>query len=127
MSALWALQMALVDRLKADLAVEVYDGEAPQSAPAPYVVVGDAPTETPRGYFGTPGFDERVYLHIWSRYRGAKEAMSILVDINTALKAPLAVPGFGSAVLDYEFGTVLVDGESRHLPARYSILVLEGV
>lgn len=130
MSALLALQAALVGRLVADaplmaVATGVYDGRAPQGATLPYVVVGE-PTEIPSGNLGPQGWNDTIAVHIWSGYAGRKEALEILELMDTALAAPLVLSGHTTARLRREFVTALVEETGvRHVPIRYRILTFE--
>ena len=61
----------------------VFD-EVPQGTPFPYLFMGDIETrdwstQTKRGYEHTVG------LHIWSDYRGRKQALNIIEAVDTAL------------------------------------------
>lgn len=127
MSALWPVQTALYARLSAALpGVAVYDGEAPQGAPGPYVVIGER-TEGEQSFMQQTGWNQTVMLHIWERAQTSAGVLALLEQINAALKTELDVPGFWAARLRYEFGTPLVDGGWRHVPARYRIHALETV
>jgi hypothetical protein len=130
-SALWPLQKAIVQRLKADAALMgrvsgIHDGEVPQGAAAlPYVVIG-APTEAPAGVLGPRGWSDTLTLHVWSGYDGRKEALEIVALIDAALASPLTLDGHTSARLRQEFLTVLVEDDGvRHAPVRYRAFTFE--
>lgn len=130
MSALWPLQKALATRLKANAPLMarvsgVHDGEAPQGAALPYIVIG-GPTEFPSGVLGPQGFSDTLTVHIWSGYQGRKEALEIAALMDAALVEPLTLEGHTAARLRPEFRTVLVEDDGvRHAPVRYRILTFE--
>lgn len=92
------LLAAVYERLAASTAlqargVEVYD-EVPETAVAPYVTLGD-PSESPSDQHDAQGLDVDLNLHVWSRYRGYKEAAEIVADLHAELdRKPLPVEGF---------------------------------
>lgn len=133
MSALWPVQVALVAALKGAAGVKallgdparVYDGQAPQGAAMPYVVVGDH-TETPRNLLARRGWESTITAHVFSAQEGSKEALAVLAAMDAALASPLAVTGHGAARLKPDFSTVLVEQDGiRHVPVRYRISALE--
>ena len=130
MSAIWAVQVAALQRWKADprLAAKVtgvYDGAAPADTPYPYIVVGQK-TEAPRGALGAVGWNATLTAHIWSTYDGDKEGVEILALMHAALREPLALNGHGSARLKPEQTLTLIErGGVRHFPIRYRILAWE--
>lgn len=69
MSALATIQAAMRERLTAEFDVSVlvsdriYDGEAPQGAALPYVVIGSA-TEDDAGPLGRAGYRDTLMLHV---------------------------------------------------------------
>lgn len=125
MSALWPLQKALSARWKADAALMarlpggIHDGAAPEGTAVPYLVIGE-PTETPVEAFGASGYSDTITAHVFSEYKGRKEALEIVELMNSALTTPLALDGHTSARLRQEFLTVLVEEDGiRHAPVRY--------
>lgn len=129
MSALWPIQKAAVARLKGNAAfmarvTGVHDGQAPQGATMPYVVIGE-PTETSSRTLERAGWVDTLTMHIFSAYAGRKEALEIATLMDAALAAPLALDGHTSARLKPEFRTVLVEeGGVRHAPIRYRLFTL---
>lgn len=79
-----AVQKAIYTTLTAALyPVKVYDA-VPQGAAYPYVVINN--TEVVSADFLSSRKDERIlYLSIWSQYRGQKEVIDILTDIDAAI------------------------------------------
>jgi hypothetical protein len=133
MSALWPVQVAMVTALKAAAGVKalvgdparVYDGQAPQGAAKPYIVVGDH-TEAPSNALGRLGWSDTITAHVFSDYAGTKEALAVVTAMDAALAAPLTISGHGAARLKPEFGTVLVEDEGvRHAPRRYRVTTME--
>ncbi|MER7077912.1 Protein of unknown function [Saccharopolyspora kobensis] len=73
--------------------VRVYD-EVPETAVTPYVTLGD-PSELPSDQHDAQGLDVDLDLHVWSRYRGYKEAAEIVALLHAELdRKPLPVDGF---------------------------------
>ena len=129
MTALLPLQAAIVTALKAHaplmaVVTGIHDGQAPQGAAAPYIVVGSA-TEVPGPTFGR-AWSDTLTLHIWSDYAGRKEALEILDLMDAALASVLVISGHTSAKLRREFAEVLIDPDGlRHVPARYRVTTWE--
>lgn len=63
----------------------IYD-HAQTDAVFPYVEMGESQALAD-DVTGADGFDEFLTLHVWSRYRGDKEAKQICSDIRSALHA----------------------------------------
>lgn len=129
MSALWPVQQALVTKLRASSALmakaravvdDVSDGQE-----YPYVVVGDG-TEIPFDTMDRAGKEVAATIHIWSQYAGFKEALEILGIINALLdRRDLAVTGYGTVGMQFSNSQTLrdPDGVTRHVVARYRIIV----
>lgn len=77
------VQKALNDRLKELTNAEVYDA-VPQNAAYPYVVIDDT-TILPDDPLAKRRDERIVYLSVWSKYRGQKEVLSILAQIDQLL------------------------------------------
>ena len=96
-SAVLALRRAVRARLAADADLMrrvsgVFD-EAPASAAHPYVAFGDSQTRD-WSADASPGAEQFLVLHVWSRHRGLVEALDIAHCIARLLdEAPLAVEG----------------------------------
>lgn len=129
MSASLAIQKAVFDRLKGNSFINtkttgVSDGFPEQKA-FPYITIGDANVNpfTSFGHFG-----EEVFLsvHIWSRYKGSKEALEIGGKVIELLAhQQLTVTGFGSVPAFFESSQMIVedDGITRHLFHRYRFII----
>src|SRR5690606_34355650 len=104
---------------------DVYD-DVPQSASSfPYVVIGED-THIPWDTDDSVGSESTITLHVWSRYRGKKEAKDIQGLIYQALnRYELAVDGFHLVTLEFDYSDVLLDadGHTRHGVCRYRALV----
>lgn len=131
MSALWPVQEALVARLQANATLMtkvsgVFDGEAWEGEPLPYIVVGSS-TEAPAHTFGRAGWSDTITVHIWAAGGMARrDALEILDLVDASLADPLAISGHQTARLRREFGEVLTDPDgSRHVPARYRVTTRE--
>lgn len=91
-SAVWVVQMALVEALRADFGMStlfggparVYSDRAPDDAPFPYIVIGDT-SETDFRAFRQPGHEGAVTLHIWT----ARDDREYLVAIYSAMESRL--------------------------------------
>ncbi|MEV1006130.1 DUF3168 domain-containing protein [Streptomyces sp. NPDC049881] len=123
------VQRALYARLNGDdelsgLVSGVHDG-APEPAPYPFVVLGEA-METPDNSHSGYGRQTVVTLHVWSRARGFAEGHGIAVRLVQLLDhQPLAVEGHHHIVTLYEFMQTLTDpeppGDIRHVVLRFRV------
>lgn len=131
-SAFFAIQQAMYSRLTQDADLMnringVFD-EVPQDQPFPYVTIGEA-TSVPNRTFDRFGEDCTITLHIWSRYKGFKEAAEILDEMNRILAdAVFTVPGWETEGCYYEFSETIrdPDGITRHVPVRYRVKLHKG-
>jgi hypothetical protein len=113
MNATLALQTALRAELLASSPVTALLGPAavfddvPQGRSCPYLHLGDIETrdwstQTRRGH------EHIVSLHVWSDYRGRKQALDIIEAVDRALEGGgLALTGHGLVNLSTIFWTVL--------------------
>ena len=131
MTALWPVQVAAVTRWKADPGVaalvgdRIFDGEAEDGAAMPYVVVGDH-TERPQHTLEREGWSATLTAHVFSAYRGSREALAIVAALGAAVKEPLTLEPFGAARLRRDFLDLQVeDDHTRHALVRYRIFALE--
>ena len=102
--------------------VEVYD-EAPESAKAPYVTLGE-PNESRSDQHDAQGLDVDLDLHVWSRYRGYKEAAEIVADLHAELdRKPLVVEGFTNVSIAADGARYMrdPDPELRHGVAPFRV------
>lgn len=126
-TAAWPLQVAIVGKLDGDeklaaLVSGVYD-EPPEKAQHPYITVGNI-TEVPDDAHDRQGLNATVTLHIWSRYRGFKEALEVLGHLDRVLdRQPIVVPGWTNVSIAREWHDTMrdPDPEIRHIPVRYRV------
>lgn len=132
MSTLRPLYRALMERWKEDAGIaaavgdSVFEGEAPQGTPRPFIVIATA-TEVPNNTLGRRGFENTVTAHGWAEKTATRSALDIefemLEAMNAALEAPLVLNDQSTAVLHPEFTAHLVerDGDTslRHVSVRY--------
>ncbi|MCZ9352988.1 DUF3168 domain-containing protein [Streptomyces mutabilis] len=126
-AALWPLQLAIVQKARAHapltaLVTGVFD-EVPEAQPHPYITVGSI-TENVSDAHNQRGLDASVVLHIWSKYRGYKQAAEILSALDAALdRQPLAVTGFKDVSIAHQQHTELrdPDPEIRHINVSYRV------
>jgi hypothetical protein len=130
-SALLELQKAVYAQLTGDATLMakvtgVFDA-VPDDQAFPYVTIGDE-TETGFNAFSKTGKAVVLTLHVWSQYRGFKQADEILVRINELLDgAALTVTGYTSTAMQFMSSEHLrdPDGLTRHVVARFNCLVRE--
>jgi hypothetical protein len=126
-AALWPLQQAVYAKLTGHaplmaLVSGVYD-EVPETAAHPYVTLGSI-TETVDDAHNQRGLEASVVLHVWSKYRGFKEAATILAALDGALdRQPLTVAGFTDVSVAHQQHTELrdPDPEIRHINVSYRV------
>ncbi len=129
-TALLEIQKAVYAKLTGDATLMskitgVFDA-VPQNQAFPYIVIGDGTEITWDHMGGKRGYEVTMTLHIWSRYNGYAEALGILAELNRLLdRAVLVVAGFATVQCAYEWSMPSrdPDGITRHLPARYRLLV----
>lgn len=120
------LQKAIFDRLTAQLApTPVYD-DVPEEATFPYVVIGD--DQGTAWYTKTFGGREvATTIHVWSQYRGEKEAKEIMDKVVTALtNITLSLTGnftVVGAISDFDDVIREPDGITRHGAVRIRFIV----
>jgi len=126
-AALWPLQQAVYAKLTADTALMdlvsgVYD-EVPETVDFPYVSLGSI-TEQVDDAHNQRGLEASVVLHVWSKYRGFKEAALILDALDAALdRQPLTVAGFTDISVAHQQHTELRDPDPdiRHINVSYRV------
>lgn len=127
----WPLQTAVYDVLTADATLTgmvsgVYD-ETPESAAVPYVTIG-AILQSPDDGHDRQGLDVELTLHIWSEYRGYRQAATILQEVDRLLdRAPLAVAGFEHVSIAHNQTEFMRDPDPdlRHVVVRYRVWMTE--
>jgi hypothetical protein len=145
MSALYAVQAAVYARLKADSALDallarsILDGtspaifnDVPDGQAYPYIDIGDDSTERTWNTIGGAttgiGFDDRIVVHIWSRYQGNTEGSLILQEVMRLLNFyDLTVSGYTSVICNFDNVKCLTEQvdkiETRHFPAVFRVRV----
>jgi hypothetical protein len=126
-AALWPLQVAVVQKARAHapltaLVSGVYD-EVPDPAPFPYVSLGSI-TENVDDAHNQRGLEASVVWHVWSKYRGFKEAAEILAALDAALdRQPLTVAGFTDVSIAHQLHTEVRDPDPdiRHINVSYRV------
>lgn len=116
-----ALQQAVFDQLSnyPDMPT-VYD-DVPVDAAFPYVVIGED-THIPFDTDDSLGSESTVTLHVWSRYRGKKEAKEIQALIYDAMtRHPLVLDAHDLITIEFEYSEVVLDpdGITRHGVQRF--------
>lgn len=126
--ALLPVQGAMFARIKADAVLNaaiggrVYD-EPPEGAAYPYVVLGDG-VETPDNEVAAFASRVAATLHVWSAYRGFREALVIAGHLIRVLdRQPLVVEGRGVVAVRHEQTITLRDPDSdvRHVVVRFAV------
>lgn len=124
----WELQQAIYTALTAgsptpvpDVGARVYD-DVPQNATYPFIEIAESVATTEdvsigESTAGDKGVSEFIDLHVWSQYRGKKEAKRIMASIHTALHGvSLSVAERASALSWVRTARLLLDpdGVTRH-------------
>jgi hypothetical protein len=122
-SAAHVLAEAVFAVLDAALAVPVHDAP-PVDAALPYVVIGPIRT-TPWRADDLAGEDHALSVHVWSRYRGAREVRTLMDAARAALEdADLAPAGHRLVLLTFAGAedARANDGVTRHGTLRFRAL-----
>lgn len=148
MSGLAGIQTAIKSALSADstltglLATSILDGtssgvfnDVPDEQTYPFVQIGSA-TMRPWHTMGGPttgiGWDDTVTVHVWSRYQGDLQALTIADRVIALLNfATISVTGFPTAIISVDDEhipmRVLVEAvdkvETRHVPVVFCVKV----
>jgi hypothetical protein len=129
-SALLPLQAAVRTALKADTQLRglvqgvvdwVDEGQA-----YPYIVLGEA-IETPDNSHDSHGSNTVITLHVWSKYRGYAQALTIAARVRALLEhQPLTIAGHRHVATYYVSQQTLTDpeppGDIRHVPISFRVL-----
>ncbi|MEM6381086.1 MAG: DUF3168 domain-containing protein [Pseudomonadota bacterium] len=130
----FALQTALYQALTSPVISGVQSvRDTPNTTPSPedfpFIHIGETqavPDDADKsGSGGDEGSSEFVELHVWSRYRGQREAKLIVAEIHTRLhQAALTVPGRVSALCWVRNKQVFTDtdGMTQHGIASLEII-----
>jgi hypothetical protein len=78
-----AFQTAIYTELDAQLSVPVYDS-VPQSATYPYVTI-DYQDSSRANWLSDRKDEKTIYFSVWSDYRGQKEVLQIMSEMDTLL------------------------------------------
>lgn len=101
----------------------IYDDPPPDAA-FPYVEIGEGQT-IPDDASGDGGVAETIDLHVWSTYRGQKEAKEIAARIYDTLHGvALTVPGRASALAWVRTRRIFrdPDGVTRHAVVSVEVI-----
>lgn len=79
-----ALQVALDERLSAELSCLVFDS-VPEDAPFPYVTLDYEVSSNTSPIFGRDRENRLFYLSVWSDFKGQMEVKRIMAEIYAAL------------------------------------------
>lgn len=129
--ALFEVQKAVYARLLADAGVSalvgarIYDELPPDEPAYPYVHLGEMLTSR-FDVKEAAGWEVELTIHVWSRYRGKKEAQNVLDAVEATLnRAALVVTGY--AVVSCDVVQLLnledADGLTRHGVARLRVVL----
>ena len=126
-AALWPLQQAVYAKLTGHaplmaLVTGVYD-EVPENVAHPYVSLGSI-TENVDDAHNQRGLEASVVLHVWSKYRGFKQAAQILSELDAALdRQPLTVAGFSDVSIAHQTHNQVRDPDPdiRHINVSYRV------
>lgn len=127
----FSLQSVVYSALSSDSALSaiingVYD-DVPEGTGFPYVVIGED-TATNIGTNTVDALEHTLTLHVWSQYRGRKEAKQIMSRIYEILhNADLSATDAVLVNLRQEFETTLVeaDGLTRHGVMRFRAVMFD--
>lgn len=129
-AALTPVQAAIFAKLTGDATLTamisgVYDGDAPEGAARPYVLIGES-IETADDAHGAFGRQTVQTLHVWSDYRGFAECNAIVGVLQTLLdQQPLDIVGARHVATRFELAQTSVDPDRpglRHAPVRFRII-----
>ena len=121
------LHDAQVARIEAETTYTVYD-DMPEGAAYPYVVMGEMTARDWSDKF-EPGQEVYSTIHIWSQYKGRKEAADMADGILQALsKSALDLaPNFRAVLQELDTNELIIDidGITRHGVLRLRYLIEE--
>ena len=101
----------------------IYD-HVDQASAFPYVTLGDT-TALPFDTKDKTGMEQTFTVHVWSRYRGRKEAQDIMAAAYGVLhRGTLTVTGHTFVNSEWEFSETFEDpdGLTKHGVSRYRIV-----
>lgn len=114
----------LADALLSGMLHGVLDS-VPENQAFPYIALGDV-VETPADAHDRFGSETLLTLHVWSRYRGFAQALTIAARVRQVLDhAPLTIPGHRWTWTRFVSLQTLTDpeppGDVRHVPMTFRI------
>lgn len=125
MTFAWPVQVAVYTLLTATpglTGIPVHD-RVPEGTTPPYVVLGEL-DELPDDAHDRRGYNSTLMVHVWSAYRGRREAAQLLTVVDTALhRAALVVPGLSELSIASAGAQIIDDPDPdlRHGIARFRI------
>jgi L-cystine uptake protein TcyP (sodium:dicarboxylate symporter family) len=131
MTALGDIQAAVYQKLTGDITLMslvqgVFD-DVDDNQAFPYIIIGEA-TENPFNTFGKDGKESTITIGIWSQYKGFKEALDILKQMNATLDdASLSLSEHNLVLIHYDSAQTIreQDGITRHVPVTYRVIIQE--
>lgn len=120
------VQTAVLTQLIAQLTCPIYD-HVPEDTNFPYVTIGQDTQDDWSGE-GFEGETHTLTIHIWSQYRGRKEAKDLMKEIKDALhEQSLTLTGHSLVLLRWEFADTVLeeDGRTYHGTQRFRALTQE--
>ena len=92
----------------------------------PYIVIGEA-IETPDNAHDSHGSNTVITLHVWSKYRGYAQALTIAARLRALLEhRPLTIAGHRHVATYFVSQQTLTDpeppGDIRHVPVSFRVL-----
>jgi hypothetical protein len=124
-----ALQQAIFDALTAYPGMPAVYDDVPTNAEYPYVALGED-THIPFDTDDSLGAESTLTIHVWSRYRGKKEAKDIQALVYAALtRQALYVEDHDLITIEFEYSDVTLDpdGITRHGVQRLRSLCEQSV
>lgn len=99
----------------------------PDKQTFPYITIGDM-TEVSDNTLNRLGKEATITLHIWSQYKGKKEALDILNRLNQILDfGTMTITGQTLIMMKYDNAeTIFLEQDGIvHVPARFRIITQE--
>ena len=125
------LQTAIYSALSGDsnltstLGASVFD-EVPDQSSYPFVALVEE-TVVEYDTKDLDGASHTINIHVWSKYKGAKQTKQIMDRIHTLLHdSSLSVSGFNLIRMQFEFSDIMrdPDGVTRHGVMRFRAITL---